>query len=103
MTPEQIYNAAVAAGLKAASTEDDTFRFNCGFAWVIVKPARGKFVTWCKANKHGRSGYEPGWHFWYSEFSSATQSMDVHVAAAEAFAKVLNDNGIVATVGSRLD
>ena len=108
-TQENIYNEARAAGIataqkqNAALPNENSRGFDCGFAWVIVRPARGHFVEWCKANGHGRKGYEPGWHFWYSEFSIGTQSVSVHEAAAEAFAAVLVKHGLKAIVGSRLD
>jgi hypothetical protein len=47
--------------------------------------------------------YNGGYKIWYSEFSIGTQSISVHEKAAYAFAKVLNDNGIKAFCGSRLD
>lgn len=108
-TASQIYSEAKAAGFLAATEYQATLPpeghrgLDCGFAWVIVRPARGPFVTWCKNNQHGRKGYEPGWHFWYSEFSIGTQSVSVHEKAAEAFAAVLRKHGIEAHVGSRLD
>lgn len=70
-----------------------------------VRPARGPFVTWCRANGHGSLAYGGGWQFWYSEFSGhlGSQSVSTHEAGATAFRKVLADHGLDATFGSRLD
>lgn len=73
----------------------------CGFAWINIKPARGKFVTWLKENKIGSTdSYYGGYTIWVHEFG---QSVDQKSAFADAFAKVLNDNGITAYGASRLD
>lgn len=107
---QAIFEEAVAAGQAAAqkyneSLGDENARgFDCGFAWVTVRPARGPFVKWCKENSHGSSAYGGSWQFWYSVFSDrTTQSVSVHEVGATAFAAVLIKHGIVAAVGSRLD
>lgn len=107
--PQEIYSEAQAAGFAAANSHNslppDAARgFDCGMAWVTIKPARGAFVKWCRENKKGDNGCHGGWVFWYSEFDNAnTQSVSVHEASAEAFAAVLNKHGIKAEAGSRLD
>ena len=73
----------------------------CGFAWVNIKPARGKFVTWMKKNNVGRKdNYYGGWTVWVSGFG---QSMARKEDYARAFSKVLNDYGITAYSMSRMD
>ena len=73
----------------------------CGFAWINIKPARGKFVKFLKDNNIGRKdSYYGGWTIWVSGFG---QSVDRKSAYARAFAKVLGDNGITAYNMSRLD
>jgi len=73
----------------------------CGFAWVNVKPARGKFVAWCKQNQVGRRDeYNGGYTFWVGE---GGQSMERKMAYAAAFAKVLRDAGLNAYPDSRMD
>ena len=73
----------------------------CGFAWINIKPARGKFVKYLKDNNIGRKdSYYGGWTIWVSGFG---QSVDRKSAYARAFAKVLGDNGITAYNMSRLD
>ena len=73
----------------------------CGFAWVNIKPARGKFVTWMKKNNVGRKdNYYGGWTGWVSGFG---QSMARKEDYARAFSKVLGDYGITAHSMSRMD
>ena len=73
----------------------------CGFAWINIKPARGKFVKYLKDNDIGRKdSYYGGYTIWVSGFG---QSLDRKSAYARAFAKVLNDNGLKAYAMSRMD
>jgi hypothetical protein len=73
----------------------------CGFAWVSIRPARGKLVNWLKKNGIGRkNNYEGGYQVSVFEFG---QSMEQKEAYARAFAKVLRENGIDAYAGSRMD
>lgn len=107
--PANIFAAASIAATVAAHDYDDAIGipetqrgFDCGFAWVTVRPARGKFVAWCKANGHGRTGTYGGWEFW-NPSKHPTQTIGTKEAGAQAFARVLLENGISASVGSRLD
>ena len=73
----------------------------CGFAWINIKPARGKFVKYLKDNNIGRKdSYYGGWTIWVSEFGQSVTRKENY---ARAFAKVLGDNGITAYNMSRLD
>lgn len=72
----------------------------CGFAWITIKPARGKFVSWCKENKMGQTSSMGGFTIWVGEFG---QSMTRKEEYARAFAKVLNSHGIKAYAESRMD
>ncbi len=73
----------------------------CGFAWVNIKPARGKFVKYLKDNNIGRKdSYYGGYTVWVREFG---QSLERKSAYARAFAKVLDDNGLRAYPMSRMD
>ena len=111
MTPQEIYQAAIAASQKAAQEQEDKFNigeyhrgFDCGFAWVTIHPARGPFVKYLKSIGVGSRACGGGYQIWYSKLHSiSTQSVSVHEAAASAFAKVLKDNGLEAYAGSRLD
>ena len=124
-TPQEIYSEAHSAGLAAGhgctptpmvvgqpttplgndiDYEKDTYYVAdgvCGFAWVNIKPARGKFVKFLKDNNIGRKDcYYGGYTVWVSGFG---QSLDRKSAYARAFAGVLNENGLKAYSMSRMD
>jgi hypothetical protein len=80
----------------------------CGFAWVKIKPARGKFVTWLKSKKIGRRDeYAGGYLISSTEFhrpaGALVQSLEIAEAVAGAAAQVLRNNGVPAFVESRMD
>ena len=125
MDAQAIYEQAHAAGCKAwedcspnpvtwgmakslvgneivPGTESTCTEGLCGFAWIIVKPARGPFVTYCKRNDIGRKHVYPGWYIGArGPFDS--QSIERKEAYAYAFAGVLREHGVNCYVGSRLD
>ena len=73
----------------------------CGFAWVNIKPANGKFAKYMvKQGLARKNSYEGGVQVWVSEFN---QSMTRKEAYARAFASVLQRWGINAYAGSRMD
>lgn len=77
--------------------------YPCGFAWVKIRPARGKFVNFLKAHSIGKTDtYEGGYTIW-NPSGNNTQSMDAKYAGARAFADVLKDAGIKCTPYSRID
>lgn len=96
---------------------------SCGMAWIVIRPARGKFVSWCKAQNEietarmtaekgrtwpchpkGDNHYAGGWCLWRPGSKHYHgQSIDMYEIAAKAFSDVLARHGIVNTVGSRLD
>lgn len=125
IAPETIYAEAAAAGIKAGSevgvtpmiVGESTTPFGntidyskpvyyvsegvCGFGWVNIKPARGKFVAFLKQSGIGRTDtYEGGYTVPVYEFN---QSYERKVAYARAFAAVLNKYGIKAYASGRLD
>lgn len=107
-TPAEIWGEVKRAGEAAAKAQEATLgdpntRFDCGFAWVIIRPARGPFVNYLKSIDVGRTGYESGWHIWYDHFSGPTQSVSVHEKAATAVCLVLQKHGINAGWSSRMD
>lgn len=118
MAPQEILTAAYAAADKAIAAEvarepENPYALDCGFAWVVVKPARGPFITWCKKQiaaaegtrgklRFGRSEYGGGWTFWCpGDFRG--QSVRIIKQGARAFCAVLTANGLDAAVHSRLD
>lgn len=111
---DTIFNEATIAAREAQKRMvDHPLAFDCGFAWVTIG-GKDPFVRWCKeqikrvgersreAMEYGDKGYPKGWQFWKPGRSSA-QSIDIHLAGARAFAEVLNQYGIAASVGSRYD
>jgi hypothetical protein len=118
--PAAVYAEAVAAATAAIR---DYFAnggregpLNCGFAWVNVRPATGKFINWCKkqsGHAYGSKAHSGGWTFWApGKWPTAEeagvpviyeQDVDVKQAGARAFAAVLRDNGLDAHAASRLD
>lgn len=109
---EEILVKAQIAAEKAAKEENDLLGpeqqrgLDCGFAWVVIKPARGKFVNYLKKLNFGetRNYGGGGFQIWYSKLHSIpTQSVSVHQAATREFARVLREYGINAHSGSRLD
>ena len=72
----------------------------CGFATVIVKPARGKFVKFCKDNNLGYKWYYGGYAIPVRGYG---QSLTKKEAYARAFAGVLNKAGVNCYVDSRMD
>ena len=72
----------------------------CGFAGVVIKPARGKFVSYLKGLDKGYKHYYGGWYVSVREFG---QSLTRKEAYAEAFAKVLGEVGMRCYVDSRMD
>jgi hypothetical protein len=77
----------------------------CGFAWIIIKPARGPFVKYLKDNKIGYKRDYGGGGYMVSPKGEAgfSQSMQRKEAYARAFAGVLKSYGIDCWVESRLD
>ena len=72
----------------------------CGFAGVVIKPARGKFVSYLKKLGKGHKHYYGGYYVSVREFN---QSLTRKEAYAEAFAKVLGEEGMRCYVDSRMD
>lgn len=103
MTNEEIWKAAQNAGRAVAECTPDGGPFDCGFAWVVVRPGTCSFAKWTRSQGFSDRHYYGGEMIWYSQFSSNVQSVTVHIAAAYAFAEVLLAHGIECTVGSRLD
>lgn len=127
MDCQAIFNEATAAADAAIVAYTEKYPAgSCGFAWVIIRPARGKFIAWCKTQiedavakagsdsharqlarqqaelKYGDLGYTGGWSIWSPGFYSG-QSMSAKEAGACAFAGVLYKHGIRAEMGSRID
>ena len=72
----------------------------CGFAGVVIKPARGKFVSYLKSIGIGNKHYYGGYYVSVREFG---QSLTRKEAYADAYAKVLREAGFKCYVDSRMD
>mgnify|MGYP000865960699 CR=1 FL=1 len=72
----------------------------CGFAGVVIKPARGKFISLLKKMGLGWKHYYGGFYDTCRKFN---QSLTKKEAYCEAFARVLGDAGLSCYVDSRLD
>lgn len=78
----------------------------CGFAYVVIKPARGKFVAELKKRKIGSAHYYGGYSVSSYEFARSIrtdQSYERACAAASGAVEVLQSYGINAYVDSRID
>ena len=106
---KQAHEAGYAAGLAAAPEpmtvvgEQEEYYVPdgiCGFAWVNIKPARGKLVTYLKKQGIGHKSYYGGYDIWVSDHN---QSYDRKMAHAYAMAEVLKENGVNASPQGRVD
>jgi hypothetical protein len=78
----------------------------CGFASVIIKPARGKFVALLKKRGIGGAHYYGGYSVSSWQFAPSIrrdQSYERACAAAKGAVEVLRSYGINAYVDSRID
>ena len=72
----------------------------CGFAWVTVRPGNCSFANWLKKKGYASKAYKGGVSIWISQFG---QSITRKEAYARAVADVLQEAGVNAIAGSRLD
>lgn len=106
-----LYGYASSAGERAAEKylttpmyidgyEEPVLEGIAGFAWILIHDARKRFPRWLKKKGIGRLGDNGGWVV-HSPVKS--QSYEKSKAYADAFAKILRQNGIDCKVESRLD
>lgn len=102
MNDQELFNAARIAGELAVQGKQDGYP--CGFAWITIKPARGKFVNYLKSQGIGRRATYGGYALSsYDTSSFSGQNMDVKQDGCEAFAEVLRANGVDCSVETRID
>lgn len=77
--------------------------YPCGFSWVKIKPARGRFVSMLKDKGIGRTDEFEGGYVIYNPSCNSTQWMDAKMAGSRAFAQVLQASGIKAFAVERID
>jgi len=109
MNPSEIFEAAKAAAQTESNASEarQVTWFPCGFASVIITPARGPFVNYLKSIRVGGPNYGGGYRISSYDLSNQsvrwTQSMNVKEDATRAAVKVLRENGINARCESRMD
>lgn len=87
-----IYTEAQRAAAQAAQAHIDAnpgVWYPCGFAWVKIRPARGRFVEMCKDQGVGRTDDFEGGFVIYNPSENSTQWMEAKEAGARAFVEVL--------------
>lgn len=103
---DDIVNEAFIAAAEAAAktiAENPGTWYPCGFAWVRIKPARGKLVSFLKDKKIGRTDEYEGGYVIYNPSHNPTQWMDAKADGARAFAQVLQKHGFKCSVETRMD
>lgn len=103
---DEILADAFAAAKRATDkmiAENPTTWYPCGFAWVRISPARGKFVTALKNKQQGRTDDFNGGFVVYNPSGNATQWMDAKALGARTFAEVLRKHNVNCTVETRMD
>ena len=81
----------------------------CGFANIVIHPARGRLVKFLKEMGIGSNGYGGGWRVSYYDLMPEghryghTQSMDIKEEGCRAFADALKKYGIDCYMQSRAD
>ena len=110
VSPVTIWQEAVLACRQAVKefTDKHGEPMYCGFASVKIRPARGKFISFLKAEGIGDNAWNGGWGISYYSMMqgqpySHTQSMDIKEHGCQAFAEVLEKYGMKAHMESRAD
>lgn len=87
-----IYNEAREAAAMAAEAHlaaNPGVWYPCGFAWVKIRPARGRFIDMCKDRDLGRTDDFMGGFQIYNPSENSTQWMEAKEVGATAFVAVL--------------
>jgi hypothetical protein len=95
--------AAVLAAAKLIEENPGQW-YPCGFSWVKIRPAKGRFVAMMKDQDIGRTGMEGGYDI-YNPSGNATQWMDAKLAGSKAFVDAIKKfyPTMDITVQSRID
>ena len=109
--PVDIFLDARKACLKAVNefTAKHGEPMYCGFANIVIRPARGRLVKFLKDMGIGDNGYGGGWRVSYYDLmpeghrDGHTQSMDIKEEGCRAFAHALEKYGIECYMQSRAD
>ena len=90
----EIFTLATASAIKAAQDLIDKnpgVWYPCGFARVVIKPARGRFISMLKDQNIGSTSIDGGYLI-TNPSKNPTQWMPAKYEGAVAFAKVLKAN-----------
>jgi hypothetical protein len=109
----ELHEEAQAAAQKAVDEaiqkygENNSAFLYCGFAWAVIKPARGPFVTALKRAGVGSSGTYGGWRISaYDMFNlppKLSQSMELKEIGVRAYCDALKQHNIPISSHSRAD
>ena len=102
---KEVILKAVSAAQQAAQAHIDAnpgVWYPCGFAWVKIRPARGRWITALRELGIGDKAYDGGYMV-YNPSNNHTQWMDAKEVGARAFADALKAHGVSASVGTRID
>lgn len=105
LSVSELVELAIKEAQKAANAHHalNPHWYPCGFAWVNIKPARGKVVAHLKSLGLGRTDdYYGGYTVW-NPSGHSSQHMYTLEAGARAFADVLKSAGVKAYVSTRMD
>lgn len=92
---ELLLNSAKILGEDVAKITTPLTPQYCGYVGLIIKPARGKFVSYLKSLNIGSRGVYGGYELSTSDFiETNTQSIEIKVAAMNKVAQLLQANGI---------
>lgn len=78
-------------------------QYPCGFAWVIIKPARGQLVKLMKKRGLGRVDETFGGFVVYNPSGNFSQNMDAKYEGAKAFVEMLKQHDVNAVAHQRID
>lgn len=102
MDAVKVWNDACAAAKLTTVGANDGYP--CGFAWIVIRPARGPLVTYLKKQGIGYKGHGGGWNVSASKLDGwMGQNVEVKVRSCRAAADVLKAAGIECYVDNRLD
>ena len=113
LTAQALHDKALGAAQAHAELQDGKLGaegsrgLDCGFGWVVLKPATHPYVRALKKAGVGDKHWNGGWSLWGSRLHNrSTQSVSVHYAAARAYAQVIEDAqlpGLTVFADSRYD
>ena len=111
VSPVDMWTSAKSACLLAVDEYTDKHGepMYCGFANIVIHPARGRLVKFLKGMDIGSNGYGGGWRVAYYDLKPKghqyghTQSMDIKEEGCTAFADALKKDGMDCYMQSRAD